>query len=229
MCGRYTLKTPPMDWGQLLLPLIDSQTISASWQPRYNIAPTQNVLAVFQADASAAIGSFRWGLLPGWAKDASVGSRMINARSETLHEKRSFSGPLKNKRCMIIADGYYEWQKLANGKKQACWIAPEQGGVMLLAGLWESNRRIAEQPILSCTIITTAANDNLSSIHDRMPVVLDEDAAERWLKPKLEPDDARTMLRAAEDDFFNVRQVSSYVNNARHEGEECIVAVGESS
>lgn len=223
MCGRFTLKTPPIEWNQLLLPLVDSPLLQSDWQPRYNIAPTQNILAVYSnKEENRALGNFRWGLVPFWSKDLAIGNRMINARSETIHEKRSFSGALKKRRCMIIADGYYEWQKLSGGKKQPCWISPSSGGVVLLAGLWEKNSQACEETIQSCTIITTAANTQLASIHDRMPVALEGPAVERWMSSDLETEEALSLLNAAEDGFFQVRSVSTLVNNPRNDSPECL-------
>ncbi|MCA9134265.1 MAG: SOS response-associated peptidase, partial [Planctomycetales bacterium] len=164
MCGRFTLKTPPAQWSQLLLPIVDFQPLLAGWQPRYNIAPTQDILALAcEAENAAYATYFRWGLLPKWATELSIGSRMINARRETLAEKKSFATPLATRRCLIIADGYYEWRPEKAGK-QAYWISPKDGGIMQFAGLWEQNSKIGPQPIRSCTIITTAAAANLAAI-----------------------------------------------------------------
>ena len=177
MCGRFTLKTPPDQWGQLLLPLLDIEVAKANWGPRFNVAPTQNIVAIAVDCESAErfTDYFRWGLVPSWAEELSIGNRMINARAETISEKRSFTGPLKNRRCVVIADGYYEWK--TEGKlKQPYWIHPPDGGVFAMAGLWETNRRATGQPVKSCTIITTAANEKLAEVHDRMPVVLVDEA-----------------------------------------------------
>lgn len=154
---------------------------------------------------------------------------MINARSETLAEKRSFAGPLSKRRCMILADGYYEWQKLPGGAKQPCWIAPADGGVIQLAGLWETNKRATGEEIQSCTIITTAANTALASVHDRMPVMLTEDAAQKWMAQDCDSKEAQSLLGAAENDFFTIHQVSTFVNNARHEGPQCLEGVTDAS
>lgn len=227
MCGRFTLKTPPDQWGQLLLPLRDSGRIVGQWQPRYNIAPTQDVLALTSAAEQRIVDYYRWGLIPSWADNKSIGSRMINARSETLHEKASFARPLEKQRCLILADGYYEWQKLPGGKKQASWIAPKEGGVIALAGLWDTNWKVAEQPLRTCTIITTAANSALTEVHDRMPVMLNEVAAERWLSQDCDSQEAQQLLGAASDEFFEVHKVSSFVNNANNESPECLAEIEE--
>lgn len=224
MCGRFTLKTPPDQWGQLLLPLADCMARVRSFQPRYNIAPTQNIWAiVYSAEAAALeLDSLRWGLVPGWADDLAIGNRMINARRETLAEKRSYRGPLEKRRCLILADGYYEWEKLSQGGKQPYWITARAGGVFQLAGLWELNQRATGQPTSSCTLITTAANAALTRIHDRMPVVMCDAAAQRWMEPDCGSQEAQELLGPADDDFFTAQAVSTHVNNPRHEGPACV-------
>ncbi len=227
MCGRLTLKTHPSEWSQLLLPAIDFQQLVSEWQPRYNIAPTQNILVIAN-DSERTTGNelhfdyFRWGLVPSWATELSIGSRMINARRETLKEKKSFVGPLRKRRCLIVVDGYYEWQVQDAKTKQPYWISPSRSGVMQLAGLWEINSRAEGVPIATCTIITTAANAALTLIHDRMPVILDGPAAARWVDTECDADEAFDLLGPAEDAFLNPRKVSPYVNNARHEDEKCL-------
>lgn len=245
MCGRYTLKTEPDSWGQLLLPIVEasgqdassskpkSEKLSAEWkaewQPRFNIAPTQNVFAVRNdREGEMLLDYFRWGLVPSWAKELSIGSRMINARAETLPEKKSFSGPLKSRRCLVVADGYYEWQRLDDGGKQACWISPAEGGVMCLAGLWEANSKATGEPVQTCTIITTAANQSLGEIHDRMPVVIDGQALEQWMSPKTSGEVAHELLGSADEDYFRVTRVSNFVNRVRNDSPECIEPQEES-
>lgn len=223
MCGRFTLKTPPDQWGQLLLPLLDIEVAKANWTPRYNVAPTQNIVAIAVDCESAErfTDYFRWGLVPSWAEDLTIGNRMINARAETIDEKRSFTGPLKSRRCVIIADGYYEWK--TEGKlKQPYWIHPPEGGVFAMAGLWETNRRATGQPVKSCTIITTAANEKLAEVHDRMPVILVDDALHNWLSDTLPADQATSLLKSAPEDFFETKAVDRRVNNARVDDAECL-------
>ncbi len=223
MCGRFTLKTPPDQWGQLLLPLLDIEAAKANWVPRYNVAPTQNIVAIAVDCESAErfTDYFRWGLVPSWAEDLSIGNRMINARAETIGEKPSFSGPLKTRRCLVIADGYYEWK--TEGKlKQPYWIHPADGGVFAMAGLWETNGRATGQPIKSCTIITTAANEKMSEVHDRMPVVLVDEALQSWLNQSLSVADATSLLKAAPEEFLEMQAVDRRVNNARVDDEDCL-------
>ena len=223
MCGRFTLKTQPDQWGQLLLPLLDIEVAKADWSPRYNIAPTQNIVAIAVDCESAErfTDYFRWGLVPSWAEDLSIGNRMINARSETIDEKRSFAGPLKTQRCVVLADGYYEWK--TEGKvKQPFWIHPADGGVIAMAGLWETNRRATGQPVKSCTIITTSANEQLVELHDRMPVVLSGEAVASWLDPRLVVNDAKELLAPAADGLLESAAVDRRVNNARVDDPECL-------
>ncbi|MFO0943347.1 MAG: SOS response-associated peptidase [Pirellulales bacterium] len=226
MCGRLTLKTPPAEWGQLLLPLVDELNLPTNFQPRYNIAPTQQLyaLATCNSDSAIRIEHFRWGLVPVWAPDLAIGNSMINARHETLLEKRSFKGPLEKRRCLIIADGYYEWYRESSKAKRAYWITPSEGPLVLLAGLWEENRRAKGELVQSCAVITTSANAALTPIHDRMPVAMVGDAAKQWLDPKCSQQQAYDLLGQANDNFFRPLEVSNFVNNARHEGPECIVA-----
>lgn len=223
MCGRFTLKTPPDQWGQLLLPLLDIEVVKAKWMPRYNVAPTQNIVAIAVDCESAErfTDYFRWGLVPSWAEDLTIGNRMINARAETIGEKRSFAGPLKSRRCVVIADGYYEWK--TEGKlKQPFWIHPAEGGVFAMAGLWETNRRAIGQPVKSCTIITTAANEKLAEVHDRMPVVLVDVSLQSWLSQSLSVDAAISLLSSAPEEFFDTQAVDRRVNNARIDDEDCL-------
>lgn len=226
MCGRLTLKTPPSEWGQLLLPLVDELNLPTNFQPRYNIAPTQPLYALASSSNPSAvrIEHFRWGLVPNWATDLTIGNSMINARHETLQEKRSFKGPLEKRRCLIIADGYYEWYRESNKAKRAYWITPTDGPLVLLAGLWEENRRATGDLVQSCTVITTSANEALTSIHDRMPVALVGQAAKQWLDPQSTQQQAYDLLGQADNGFFRPLEVSNFVNNARHEGPECIAA-----
>ncbi len=227
MCGRFTLKTLPDQWGQLLLPLMDMESVKAQWTPRYNIAPTQNIVAIAVDCESAErfTDYFRWGLVPSWAEDLSIGNRMINARAETIDEKRSFVGPLKSRRCLVVADGYYEWK--TEGKlKQPYWIHPTDGGVFAMAGLWEVNRRATGEPVKSCTIITTSANEKLVELHDRMPVVLvSEEAVRAWLDPRLAVEESKGLLVSAANEVLLAQAVDRRVNNARIDDPDCLKAL----
>lgn len=163
-------------------------------EARYNIAPTQNVAVVTQNGARH-LGSYHWGLIPSWAKDPAIGSRMINARAETLAEKPSFRTALTRRRCLIPADGFYEWQAPAEGTKSGktpTYLHRKGGGLFAFAGLWDEWHAPDGSPLRSCTIITTTPNSVAAAIHDRMPVILRPDDEAFWLDPAVT--DSRDLL-----------------------------------
>lgn len=223
MCGRFTLKTQPDQWGQLLLPLLDMEFVQRHWMPRYNIAPTQDILTygVNCETAERLTAYMRWGLVPSWADDLAIGSRMINARADTITEKRSYIGPLKKRRCIIVADGYYEWETIGK-KKQPHWIHPVAGGAVAMAGLWETNSKATGEPIQTCTIITTSANETLGKVHDRMPAMLFGPALQQWLDPHLTVEQAHKLLAPSDDRLFTSVAVDTHVNNARNDDANCL-------
>jgi putative SOS response-associated peptidase YedK len=232
MCGRFTLKTPPLEWGQFLLPLVQSEHQHIDpWQPRFNIAPSQSVVAVVASSATSAgvhapgrhLQRLRWGLIPAWAAEPGIGNSMINARSESIHEKRSFKGAFLKRRCLVVADGYYEWRSAGAGlKKQPVWIHQPGEQIFLMAGIWETNCKATGDRIDSCAIITTQASEDVRQVHDRMPVVLDGTLAERWLEPDHSIDELREYLAAPPKGTLTFRPVNSVVNNARNEGPQCL-------
>src|SRR5713226_7362206 len=174
MCGRFTLT-------------IDIKTVAETFgvapslqaSPRYNIAPTQEVVTIL-SNGSAHMEWLQWGLIPSWAKQESIGSKMINARAETLAEKPSFKGLLRSKRCLIIADGFYEWRQ-ENGSKTPMYITLKDGKPFAFAGLWDLWKSPDGEQIRSCTIITTETNELVATIHNRIPAILSADAREHWL------------------------------------------------
>ncbi|MDA0656611.1 MAG: SOS response-associated peptidase [Proteobacteria bacterium] len=182
MCGRYSITSPLESINNLFQ--TDSRLNLA---PRYNVAPTQDV-PVIRAIPTGGTGKakrdlamLRWGLIPAWAKEAAIGSRMINARSETVAEKPAFRAAFQQRRCLLAADGFYEWTGGANGPKQPWRITLEGGGLFGFAGLWESWRDPSAGAIESCSIITTEAASGIAHIHHRMPVILMPEAFEAWL------------------------------------------------
>jgi putative SOS response-associated peptidase YedK len=216
MCGRYTLT-------------VDIETVAKTFgvpatletTPRYNIAPTQEVVTIMR-NGSPHLAWLRWGLIPSWSKDESIGSRMINARAETLAEKPSFRSLLRSKRCLVIADGFYEWKK-ENGFKTPMYIGLKSGEPFAFAGLWDHWRNPDGQQVLSCTIITTEPNELVATIHNRMPAILLPEAREEWLDPGMQDDHALTHwlapYPAAE---MTARPVSRLVNDPKREGAELI-------
>ena len=221
MCGRYTLIADLGDLAQRF----EFDGSDFSYDPGYNIAPTESVLTVRNAEGREA-AFMRWGLVPFWAKDPKIGARMINARSETVAEKPAFRNALKKRRCLVLADGYYEWQKTPAGKRPFR-IIMRSGEPFTMAGLWETWRDPQGSVVPSCTIITTTANDLLSPIHDRMPVILPREREELWLDTDIEdPDSLTGILTPYPDNGMDAYEVSTLVNYAGNDGPEVIVRVG---
>ena len=152
------------------------------YSPSHNVAPTQGVLTVVAESEARRAVHMRWGLIPSWAREASIGSRMINARAETVAEKPSFRTALRRRRCLVLADGFYEWRRTGAGKRPMR-ITMASGEPFAFAGLWDTWRDPQDETVTSCTIITTGANDLLRPIHDRMPVILQRDQEDLWLRP----------------------------------------------
>ena len=215
MCGRYTLKTPA---GRLAEEFGVGGSLP-ELPPNYNVAPTQQVATVLAENGSRRLEMLRWGLIPPWADDPQIGSRMINARSETAPEKPSFRRAFRERRCLIPADGFYEWKRM-NGGKQPYYIHMEGGRPFAFAGLWESWDREGE--IRSCTILTTGANSLVGEIHDRMPVIVAPDAYDVWLDPASEGDELRGLLAPFPEDEMEAYPVSRFVNSPSNNDERCI-------
>lgn len=230
MCGRFTLRTPAADW----LPMfhIAENEVSTSLAPRYNIAPTQMVAAIRMskdddqaANSQNELVQLKWGLIPSWAKDATIGSRMINARSETIAEKPSFRSAFKKKRCLIVADGFYEWKKIDSKTKQPYHIRMKDQAPFAVAGLWEYWNK-GEHPIESCTIITTEANEIMDPLHDRMPVILSEEDWPMWLdSTNCDKTALQQKMIPFPSEMMETFAVDPIVNNARHEDARCIEPV----
>jgi putative SOS response-associated peptidase YedK len=219
MCGRFTLTSTPEALAERF-----GIAPPESLAPRYNIAPGQ-MLWTLRGDPEASVRVWapaRWGLVPSWAKYSSVGSRMINARSETAAEKPAFRRALRARRCLIPADGFYEWAE-RDGRKQAFYIGLRGRGVFGFAGLWERWRDSSGAALESCTILTGAANETLQEIHPRMPVMLAPEHYAAWLDPELHDPTALQPLYARwRDAAFAFHPVSSRVNDARVDDAACI-------
>lgn len=193
--------------------------------PRYNIAPTQPVLGVrLDEQGNRELTFFHWGLIPSWAKDMKFGSRLINARSETVDEKPSFRNAFKRRRCIIPADGFYEWQKLDEGK-QPMFIQAADKRPLPFAGLWEFWRSPDGDAIQSCTILTTTPNEMMAKIHNRMPVILESEDIEMWLDPGDNPTDAMHLFRPYPAHKMTAYPVSKVVNNPRNDSPVCVEPV----
>jgi len=224
MCGRYVLKTSTPQLAAILgaEPIIDDPISGPAigWQPRFNIAPTMQVPTIKLNDNGIRVlQAKRWGLVPHWAKDLKLGASMINARCETVSSKPAFRSAFKQRRCLIPADGYYEWQRL-DGRKQPHFIYPEDQRPLVFAGLWERWRGADDAVIETCTILTARANEDVVRVHDRMPVLLNSSESELWLQGSVS--DVQTLLRPPPSGRLGSVAVSTFVNNARNDGERCI-------
>jgi putative SOS response-associated peptidase YedK len=220
MCGRFTLHSRM----NLILQQFAVEMAEFSFEPRYNIAPTQSVPIIRNQKGIRSISLLRWGLVPKWAKDISIGSRMINARAETLSEKPSFRSAFKRRRCLVPADGYYEWLK--EGKNKIPFlIQTSDDAPFVMAGLWESwqSNESDSNPIETFTVITTTANEATSGVHDRMPVILDTERQATWLDEDCDDVTAlQPMLQPYDSERISVRPVSTYVNSVKHDDPRCI-------
>jgi len=209
MCGRYALT----DLKALLKEdRFHLEMFPPNLSPRYNIAPSQPVPVILN-QAPRELQLVRWGLIPSWAKDPMIGYRMINARAETLAEKPAFRQPLQRQRCLIPADGFYEWQRLGT-RKVPHWIRLTSGEVFAFAGLWDSwTDPTTNTAVASCTIITTTPNERLASIHNRMPVILPREREATWLSETLTPEQARALLKPYQAAEMKASPISTLVNS----------------
>jgi putative SOS response-associated peptidase YedK len=217
VCGRFTLTT---NLGAIAKRFGAARFLEEVG-PRYNIAPTQTVIVV-NDDGTRHLTRMQWGLIPSWAKDPAIGNRMINARAETVATKPAFRAALRKRRCLIPADGFYEWQQQER-RKQPVYIALKSREPFSFAGLWESWTAPDGQEIKTCTIITTEANEILKPIHDRMPVVLSKDAEAVWLDPTVQdPAKLLPLLKPYPAEEMEVYPVSTKVNSPANDGPGCI-------
>ena len=217
MCGRFTLATP----GQTIAEAFELQA-APELKPRYNISPTQPVAVIRAVGAGRELAMLHWGLIPSWSKDAAIGSRMINARGETVAEKPSFRTPFRSRRCLILADGFYEWKRDGE-RKQPYHICMADRRPFAFAGLWDRWAPRDGEPVESCTIVTTAPNELMAPIHDRMPVILPAAAHARWLDPTVrEKERLQELLQPFDASSMRACPVSPRVNNPRNDDRDCI-------
>ncbi|MDQ1242264.1 MAG: Abasic site processing protein [Pseudomonadota bacterium] len=222
MCGRFAFYSPHEAVARLF-----GVAGAPEIEPRYNIAPTQFVATVRETGGPREVAMLYWGLVPLWAKEKSIGARMINARSETLAEKPSFRNAYKRRRCLLLADGYYEWQR-SGAIKQPYLISFAGGEPFGMAGLWERWRDPGSgEPLESCCIVTTSPAPAVAHVHDRMPVIIPPDAYAEWL----DPDNAATdrlerLLAPCEAPGLQARPVSRRVNDARNQGADLLEWLG---
>ncbi len=218
MCGRYTYY--PGEFHDLRIRwTLDNEF--PSLRPRYNIAPSQQAPVIANIDGNNRLEMFQWGLVPSWAKDPTIGNRMINARAETLAEKPSFKRLLKSRRCLVLADGFYEWRREAKSKVPMRFKL-KTGEPFVFAGLWDIWKQPQGEILRTYTIITTEPNKLLSRIHSRMPVMLNDEAALKWLDTHAEITYALSLLKSYPAESMEGYDVSKLVNNPYNDSPECV-------
>ena len=221
MCGRYSETVDPME----LAAVLSIDLCTYEFTPRTMIAPTQTAPVILRENGRTELRSMRWGLIPHWADDEKIGSKLINARSETAAQKPAFREAWRQRRCLIPADGFYEWKREGKAKKPML-ITANPGGLFAFAGLWETWKQPDGSWLLTCAIITTSANEFMTSIHDRMPVILPREFEASWLDPE-EQDTAMLseLLLPYDSDRMEGYEVSTLVNSPRNNFPEVIEPV----
>lgn len=211
MCGRFSLIESVHELQQQF-----EFDLSADLQPRFNIAPSQEVFSIISDGKKRRGGTLRWGLVPHWAKEAKIGYKMINARAEGIEKKPSFREPFRKKRCLIIADGFYEWKKV-DDRKQPYRFIMKDGKPFAFAGLWETWKK-GDAPLHTCTIITTTPNAVTEDVHDRMPVILKRTDYARWLDPSNQAvDELKSLLVPYPAEEMELYAVSELVNSPKND------------
>lgn len=219
MCGRFTLRQP----AETLAEIFQLDQVPAL-EPQYNIAPTAQVATVLVNQArKRQFRLLHWGLIPAWAKDPKIGAKMINARAETVAQKPAFRSAYRQRRCLVLADGFYEWQR-AQGKKQPHHIRMRNSQPFAFAGLWEHWQGLGGNQIDSCTLLTTDPSELLRPIHNRMPVILHPQDYDLWLDPEVQdPEALQPLLRPYPSEEMTAYPVSLGVNNPANNNPECVM------
>ncbi|MGB8954969.1 MAG: SOS response-associated peptidase [Tumebacillaceae bacterium] len=221
MCGRFTMTANPEE----LMERYGGEQLTFEYQPRYNIAPTQMIPAVIETEGQRRIGQLRWGLIPAWAKDEKIAYSTINAKAETVHEKPAFRNSFKRKRCLLPADGFYEWQK-TDGKKQPMRIVLKDKAIFSMAGIYDTWISPEGIKVHTCSIITTKPNKLMEPIHDRMPVILRREDEAIWLdREKQDVELLHSLLVPYPEDEMFAYPVAAMVGNVRNDLPECIVGL----
>lgn len=227
MCGRYALT---MDTDTLMDTLRERYGIEGNlvfdYHPRYNIAPGQQVVVIINDGTKNRVGLLQWGLIPSWAQDPAIGNKMFNARAETLSEKPAFKHSFLNRRCLVLADSFYEWKKDGDNKIPLR-VKMKDNSILALAGLWNTWKPAEGSPISSCTVITTTPNPLMAQLHHRMPVILSTDTEKLWLNPEIrDPDLLASLLTPFPPESMEAYEVSSLVNSWKNDTPDCIKKVG---
>lgn len=221
MCGRFTLSA---DFSEI----IDRFAIEAAieeelYDASYNIAPSHSVLSVINDGSRNRLGHLKWGLIPSWAKDEKIGFKLINARAETLAEKPSFRDAYKKRRCLVIADSFYEWKRQDQKNKVPMRIKLKSDELFAMAGLWERWKSPEGKMIYSCTVITTTPNEIIKDIHDRMPVILKREDEQTWLDPSIhDPHELNRLLKPLSEEWIETYEVSNLVNSPKNNSPQLI-------
>ena len=213
MCGRYTLTVDPAQ----LMERFDLQTADVAVTPRYNIAPSQSVAVIYDESPNT-LSEARWGLIPSWSKDASIGYKMFNARSETLLEKPSFRSLIKKRRCLILADSLYEWRLNEDGTKTPMRIQLKSKEAFAFAGLWDVWKTPEGERLKTCTIITGEPNELVAPIHNRLAIILPREVEREWIDPNNDVGHVVSLLKPYPSELMQAYEVSKKVNNVRRAG-----------
>jgi putative SOS response-associated peptidase YedK len=222
MCGRFALSAK----SGTIEKLMPDINILTDVVERFNIAPTQTIYMINQESLGYQLDGVKWGLIPSWAKDMTLASKMINARAETLFEKPSFRNLITRKRCLVIASGYYEWQKIpVQSKKQPHYITMSDKSLMTFGGLWDRWRAPSGEVIMTATIITCQPNEYLKTIHDRMPLIIPEDKRIDWLNPIISKENIAGMMATFPGELMTAYPVSFAVNSPTNDTSICIEAI----
>lgn len=222
MCGRSTLTTDAAELTSYLAGVGVYEKVD--WRPRWNIAPTQEQLVVREHDGRRSAAALRWGLVPSWAKDVSIGNALINARAETVATKPAFRDAFRRRRALVVVDGFYAWRVNADGTKSPMRICRRDATPFTFAGLWEEWTR-EEVPLTTCSIVTTMPNTLMQPIHHRMPVILRGAARDRWLAPDASAGELLELTTTRDDEDFVAYEVSRMVNSPAVDRPECAVPV----
>ena len=218
MCGRFALHSPLAT----LLEQFEASAAGVAWEPRYNVAPTQPVAAVRVEAGERRVARLRWGLVPRWAREVGEGPLLINARAESAASKPAFREALRRRRCLVPADGFYEWERSGRARLPLLFSAPD-GAPLAMAGIWERWSRPGAAPVESCAVLTTAASGVVAPLHDRMPALIPRAAFERWLDPGLrDPQAIADLLAPPPDAALRALPLEPWVNDVRHEGPRCL-------
>ena len=222
MCGRYTLLADELKIRQRF----DIPYEIDNYHPNYNIAPSQQVLAIIHDGKKRRAGFLKWGLVPSWAKDEKIGNKMINARSETAHVKPSFRNLMARKHCLVIADSFYEWQKTEDGKIPKR-IQLENHELFAFAGLWDKWQN-GDKTLFTCTLLTKDSDTFMKNIHHRMPIILPKDKEDIWIKPSFaNAKEAHQFLNDIKMEPLSAYSVSDFVNNVKNNDVQCIEPIAK--